>query len=579
MSRKRSSATLDPVSSGSSSESSADDSEVSSSEEESQDDAVNQDFDSDIEDEGEDDSLLSWKRIPPNKPVTSSRFNFTGNPGMTIPVDSKWSPLDYLKLFLDDPIVDLIITETNRYADQYITKKYTSESRRQKYGWYPVTRDEFWAFLGLLLYQAIIIKPKARWYWTKNKMFQTPFSSSFMSLSRFEKIMKFLHFSNNDTFDASKHPSPKLNKIWELHQAINKNFQKIYIPERDLAIDESLMPSKHHLSFQQYIPLKRAQRGVKSFVLSESDSGYIVKTIIYTGKDTEKTKNYPECGVTTSIVLEIGQDFLNKGYCFVMDNFYNSPELYHILVNKQTDAYGTLRKNRKGLPEDFSKIKLKKDEAVCWKKDSIVVMKWQDKKEVSLISTCHDVSFQKVVPKHGPPKLKPTIVVDYNKTMGGVDKGDQVMGTHTLMRKQQKKYYKKIVRHLIDQCLFNAYVLYKKYKNRNAEHLAFLVQVIEQIVKVNLPNLPPTGKSAGRKRIERSLLGDTTPARLVERHFPEIIPATENKISVTRRCIVCSSKKINGKAMRKETRFHCKECDVNLCAAPCFKIYHTQEDF
>jgi len=40
--------------------------------------------------------------------------------------------------------------------------------------------------------------------------------------------------------------------------------------------------------------------------------------------------------------------------------------------------------------------------------------------------------------------------------MGGVDHADQALTFYPVIRKQQKKYYKKIVSHLIEQCLWNA---------------------------------------------------------------------------------------------------------------------------
>lgn len=59
---------------------------------------------------------------------------------------------------------------------------------------------------------------------------------------------------------------------------------------------------------------------------------------------------------------------------------------------------------------------------MCWMKEDMVVVKWHDKKDISL--TCHDVFFQEITPRFGPKKMKPTIVLDYNKTMGGVDRAD-----------------------------------------------------------------------------------------------------------------------------------------------------------
>ena len=55
-----------------------------------------------------------------------------------------------------------------------------------------------------------------------------------------------------------------------------------------------------------------------------------------------------------------------------MDNFYNSPELFDLLLSNETDAYETLRSNKRGLPEQFSKIKLKKGQSVCWLKKGMV---------------------------------------------------------------------------------------------------------------------------------------------------------------------------------------------------------------
>ena len=51
------------------------------------------------------------------------------------------------------------------------------------------------------------------------------------------------------------------------------------------------------------------------------------------------------------------------------------------------------------------------------------------------------------------------------------------------------------------------------------------------------------------------------PFRLVERHFPSYVPATEKKRNATRRCAVC---KKHGN--RKESRYECVQCDVGLCA-------------
>ncbi|XP_076238627.1 uncharacterized protein LOC143181854 [Calliopsis andreniformis] len=78
--------------------------------------------------------------------------------------------------------------------------------------------------------------------------------------------------------------------------------------------------------------------------------------------------------------------------------------------------------------------------------------------------------------------------------------------------------------------------------------------------------------------LDSSILGvaSDTPRRLFERHFPESIPPTGKKTNPTRQCVQCSRKKcVNGKRIRKETRYYCPQCEVGLCVTPCFRIYHT----
>lgn len=108
-------------------------------------------------------------------------------------------------MFLDDYVINIIVTERNRYADQILKDK----SRSKNY-WNPVSVDELWVFLGILIYQGIIIKPKQRWYWSNNQMIETPFVNNVMNVKRFETILKILHFSNNETFDVTTHPNPKI---------------------------------------------------------------------------------------------------------------------------------------------------------------------------------------------------------------------------------------------------------------------------------------------------------------------------------------------------------------------------------
>ncbi|XP_072283545.1 WD repeat-containing protein 25 isoform X1 [Pyxicephalus adspersus] len=499
------------------------------------------------------------------------RFPFTGEPGMKINAESD-DPLSYLQLFLTDEVIEKIVAETNRYAEQQLTGPHRRFSRARK--WEPVTKEDIWLFLGLVILQGVVGKPLQKWYWSTNKLLATPFFGTVMPENRFSLIVKFLHFTNNEEFDEATHPAPQLKKIWEVFQMIVKNFQQTYVPERDITIDESLMAYKGRLSWVQYVASKRAQFGVRFYMLCESSTGYIWNSILYTGKGTKFKTKYSNYGIETSSVLSLIEPLLNQGYCVTTDKFYTSPELYEFLLEHKTDAYGTVMADQRNMPSLFAKKKLKTGDMVAWQKGKMMALRWHDKKDGCLMSTVHNASTVMVLTKGEKKIMKPQVVIDYNNAMKGVVRADQAMTFYQAMRKQQKKYYKKIFRHLVEQCLWNAYILYKQKSDRSVIYCDFIWKVSECIF-MNHQTPSMTGK-----RLGRSAATVVNPQRLTGRHFTEYIPPTVKKATPTRMCVVCCSKTDDrGRKIRKETRFFCPDCDVGLCAVPCFKIYHTWDNY
>ena len=66
-------------------------------------------------------------------------------------------------------------------------------------------------------------------------------------------------------------------------------------------------------------------------------------------------------------------------------------------------------------------------------------MKWKDKKGVSLLSTVHSLQIA-TVDKRQKQMKTPQSVVDYNDTMGGVNRVDQHLPAYATPRKRGKKY-------------------------------------------------------------------------------------------------------------------------------------------
>ena len=131
--------------------------------------------------------------------------------------------------------------------------------------------------------------------------------------------------------------------------------------------------------------------------------------------------------MATSSVLPLIEPLLNQGYCVTTDNFYTSPELYEVLLQNKTDAYGTVRANRCDMLPMFGIKKLKTGEMVAWQKGKMMALRWKDKKDVCLMSTVLNTSTVMVCTKGGKEVMKPQVLIDHNNTMGGVNRADEAM--------------------------------------------------------------------------------------------------------------------------------------------------------
>ncbi|PNF40920.1 hypothetical protein B7P43_G14977 [Cryptotermes secundus] len=244
--------------------------------------------------------------------------------------------LDVISVFesiFDISLVQLIVDETNRYAQQEISKiarPLTFRSRIRK--WEDVTVDEMYVVLALIMLTGIDQRPTLRSYYSKNRLLFTPFFAETLPLERLEVIMRFLHFSDNSKQNEYQGPS-KLFKIYPVIQHLSRKFQILYLPGHNIAIDESLTLWKGRLSFKQYLPLKAAKFGIKTFELCESSSGYVWSFLVYTGQGMELTNQYvtAETNKTTAIVVTLLENLLGRRHTVWMDNFYNSPVLARIL--------------------------------------------------------------------------------------------------------------------------------------------------------------------------------------------------------------------------------------------------------
>lgn len=89
------------------------------------------------------------------------------------------------------------------------------------------------------------------------------------------------------------------------------------------------------------------------------------------------------------IVMDLMRPILNLGYCLTADDFYTSSIFADILLQHKTDVFGTLKLNRKNVPNHLKKKKTKKGEKMPYNRGKVCVMRCKNKKVVliKLINT------------------------------------------------------------------------------------------------------------------------------------------------------------------------------------------------
>jgi len=182
-----------------------------------------------------------------------------------------------------------------------------------------------------------------------------------------------------------------------------------------------MVPFRGRLKFRQYIPGKSHKYGVKLFKVCSPD-GYTYDISIYEGKMDTQSK-----GLGETVVPNLCEDYLDHGRTIVTDNFYTSVSLAERLLERETHLVGTMRKNRKGIPLEVVKAKIKKCEIIGKEnKNGLVFSKWKDKRDVYTLSTCHSLDIVETGKKNKNQEniIKPKVIIDYNNGKAGIDFSD-----------------------------------------------------------------------------------------------------------------------------------------------------------
>lgn len=513
-------------------------------------------------DDSSSDLDLDWTEVceeTDNPPLPNFHYQELQGPKHKPPPTS--APISYFLLFCTTTFLNLIVTETNRYAQQFLqTNPNLPPSARAK-KWKAVTYNEIKGFISVLLNMNIIRRPTIASYWFTSPSQHFPWFSNMFSRNRFQLILKFFHLVDNTNFPRPGEPDyDPCAKVQPIIDHANSVFRHHYIPHQELSIDESLVGTKNHTQLLQYLPNKHHHRwGVKLWMLCDSISHYCLAFSIYKGARTEDDKEeIKKFGLAHTVVMKLMKmgNYLKKGYHIFMDNFFTSIPLASSLYKLQTFITGTIRRNRKFLPKQYQN-KFQIGEKKYFRSNSILSLAYREKKSqrnpVILISTnskAEDQEKTTIRNRQHRISTKPAIIHSYNACMGGIDTSDMMLYTY-LDERRTVKYWKKICFNIFSRMVLNSYILYTENILPNTKpmtRLNFTIKIIEALSADWLAEKNSDGAGPSTARDD----GD-------ESKYLRKLPGQKQKD-----CCVCNKRSKHGDGKRRRSKTVCAKCGKGL---------------
>jgi hypothetical protein len=131
------------------------------------------------------------------------------------------------------------------------------------------------------------------------------------------------------------------------------------------------------------------------------------------------------------------------------------------------------------------------------------------------------------------------------------------------MKKRWKKHLLPLVRFYSFQLIYNI-----QETLWHISVLQFHMEIIQKLFQKYRGATPPEAMPV---RPLRSLPPDPA-GRFSGRHFPDLNPPTATRRHASKRCVVCMENNDRG-----NTEYRCSDCNISVCPAPYFCIYHTPE--
>lgn len=215
-----------------------------------------------------------------------------------------------------------------------------------------------------------------------------------MSEKRFQFLLRYIRFDDIRGRDERT----KVDKIthirWVFEHFVD-NCKNAYSVSEYITIDEKLQAFRGRCSFKMYIPNKPAKYGIKIFAVCDAINFYTSNLEIYAGVQPDGPFKLDNSA--SSVVKRLVQPIRNTGRNITTDNWFTSvPLAIDLFNNYKLTLVGTIRKNKRQLPIEFTSTKSRPiyTSYFGFSEDKVTIVSYTPKKNkiVLLLSTMHHSS-------------------------------------------------------------------------------------------------------------------------------------------------------------------------------------------
>ncbi|CAK1585629.1 unnamed protein product [Parnassius mnemosyne] len=464
-------------------------------------------------------------------------------PRSVITLSEASEPVDLFELFFSHEVIMHIVRHSVIYAVQKGNPGFT------------LSDNDIYCFIGILILTGYSPLPRRRMYWESNEDTHNILVAKSMRRNRFEEILRHFHVVDN----INLCPNDKMAKVRPLFDLLNKKFLQYAVIEKNISIDESMIPYYGRHGCKQHIRGKPIRFGFKTWIAA-LPLGYCLYADPYQGRYETFSTGLGQY-VVQKLMTEIQNVYKETRFSVFCDNFFTGLPLITAMKEKNILVTGTVRSNR------TDKCPLK-DEKLCKKEQrgyhdsrldlnsGICAVRWNDNSVVTLLSSEYGVEPIQTARRYSAAQKQrvnvpqPNVVHQYNRFMGGVDRLDANIGTYRIAIRG-KKWYIPLLFWLIDVAVNNATLLARNF-SKDIDTLEFRRSIARTLLQKYGNDKQHPGPS---KRVSTNV-----PTSVRKHNAEHMIGRAPSRL----RCAYCKSLTVT----------FCQKCKVNL-HSKCFSVFHS----